>query len=892
MMNNLTTCPYCGVGCGVSATIDQQRIIAVTGDPQHPANRGRLCVKGSALHETTGPQDRLLHPRVDGQRVSWDEALDSVGARLRRIIATHGPRAVAMYVSGQLLTEDYYVANKLMKGFIGSSHIDTNSRLCMSSTVAGYKRAFGGDLMPCSYEDIDHAALIVLTGSNAAWNHPILYQRMARAKEANPALKLVVIDPRHTATSDLADLQLSLRPGSDALLFNAVLVALQRRNRLDRVFIEQHTEGFDAALQAAVDSAADLDAVAAATDLPVADLQLFLDWFCDTDKTLTFFSQGINQSSSGTDKVNAIINCHLASGRIGHPGMGPFSLTGQPNAMGGREVGGLANQLAAHMDFSQPEHIERVARFWQATNPATREGYKAVELFDAIERGEIRAVWIMATNPVVSLPDANRVRAALSQCELVIVSECMADTDTLALADIALPATTWGEKNGTVTNSERRISRQRGLVAPPGEARHDWWIICEVAKRLGHTQPFDYSGPAAIFREHAALSGFENDNRRGFNIGALAQLDDATYDRLQPIQWPVTAQHPEGTARLFHDGRFYTPSSRARFLPIAPQRPVQQPTPELPLILNTGRIRDQWHTMTRTGRAHRLLQHRREPFIEIHPGDAEQFGIVDQGLARLSNTLGQFTGRVSYSTNQRRGELFIPMHWNEQFSGCARSGVLLEAIVDPYSGQPEAKHGRVRIAPFPATWEARLLVRERPHLAPSAEYWTRVPLAHSTGYWLAATTRPDNWTDWCRQTLGTEPDLWLEDRSQGRYRACAIRNDRLEWVLLVEATPQLPDLAWLDRQFANDTIDHALRRQLLSASADREQPAGAVICSCFQVREPEIRAAIAQGNGSVAELGKRLKCGTNCGSCIPELRELLATAVNECPRTGEPRSCQ
>jgi assimilatory nitrate reductase catalytic subunit len=872
-MHQTTTCPYCGVGCGVQVQVAQQNIIAVSGDTDHPANHGRLCVKGSALHETTGAHARLLRPRVDGHECDWAHALDSVSQRLAAIIERDGPGAVAMYLSGQLLTEDYYVANKLMKGFIGSSHVDTNSRLCMSSTVAGYKRAFGGDLMPCSYDDIDAAELMLLVGSNAAWNHPILFQRIAAAKAANPNVKVVLLDPRRTASADIADLHLALKPGSDALIFNALLAELVRRERIDHDYIARHTEGFAAACEAACTSAPDLAQVARAADLPLADLAQLADWFCATERTLTFFSQGINQSSSGTDKVNAIINCHLATGRIGRPGMGPFSLTGQPNAMGGREVGGLANQLAAHMDFATPENIARVARFWHAPNMARQEGLKAVDLFDAIERGEIKAVWIMATNPVVSLPDADRVRRALQQCELVIVSECMAATDTLALADIALPASTWGEKNGTVTNSERRISRQRGLIPPPGEARHDWWIICEVAKRLGHAAAFDYPTPAAIFREHAALSGFENNGRRGFDISALSTLSDAAYDALTPIQWPVTATAPDGTARLFSDSRFFTPSGRARFLPIEPRAPKQQPDAEYPLVVNSGRIRDQWHTMTRTGRAARLSQHRPEPFIELHPDDARACGVADDTLALLHNRQGHFIARARVTDQQRRGEVFVPMHWNAQFSANARAGVLFAPVVDPVSGQPESKQGIAALQPLPTRWQARLLVRS-PRAAPGA-YWTRVPLEHCTSYWLADTESVADWQQWCREQLGQPASLWLEDRAAGRFRACHIHDGQLEWLLLVEPDNRLPELDWLDRQF-DGPLSTDTRRQLMAARPAGEQPSGTVICSCFQVREPAIRAAIEAGANSAQALGDTLKCGTNCGSCIPELKALIA----------------
>ncbi|MGA7799933.1 MAG: molybdopterin-dependent oxidoreductase, partial [Gammaproteobacteria bacterium] len=545
-----TVCPYCGVGCGVVPTAEDGGW-KVRGDGTHPANRGRLCSKGAALGETLGADGRLRHPQIAGARVTWDEALDAVADRLRDTISRHGPEAVAFYVSGQLLTEDYYVANKLMKGFIGAANIDTNSRLCMSSAVAAHKRAFGADAVPGCYEDLELADLVVFAGSNAAWAHPVLYQRIAAQKRRRPEMRVVVVDPRRTATCDIADLHLALAPGSDAVLFNGLLAHLYREDRLDLDYIDAHTEGFTAALLSARANAGSVPAVAAACGLPEADVAAFFRLFARTERTITFWSQGLNQSSSGVDKGNAVINCHLATGRIGRPGMGPFSITGQPNAMGGREVGGLANLLAAHMDFDDPAALERVRRFWGAPRLAQGPGLKAVELFDAVGRGEVKAVWIMATNPAVSLPEAERVRAALERCECVIVSDCVADTDTAACADILLPAAPWGEKEGTVTNSERRISRLRAFLPPTGEARPDWWMITGVARRLGFAESFAYDGPADIFREHAALSGLDNDGGRAFDISVLATLSDAEYDTLQPLQWPVTAARPLGTPRLY-----------------------------------------------------------------------------------------------------------------------------------------------------------------------------------------------------------------------------------------------------------------------------------------------------------------------------------------------------
>ncbi len=489
-----TTCPYCGVGCGVLASRTATGL-TVKGDPDHPANKGRLCSKGSALGETVGLEGRLLAPMVHGQEASWDDALTLVAQRFQQVIADHGPEAVALYVSGQMLTEDYYAANKLMKGFIGAANIDTNSRLCMASSVAGHRRAFGSDTVPGLYEDLELADLVVLTGSNLAWCHPVLYQRLAAAKAARPAMKVVVIDPRRTATCDLADLHLAIAPGSDAALFNAVLVAIADRGAASPA------NGYAEAVSAA--RASD----PAMTGLDPAILAEFCTLWASTEKVVTVYSQGINQSATGTDKVNAILNCHLATGRIGRPGMGPFSVTGQPNAMGGREVGGLANTLTCHLEIEDPAHRAAVQAYWSSPAMAQKPGLKAVDMFRAVADGRIKAIWIIHTNPVVTMPDADAVAAALKACPFVVVQDVTAATDTARLAHVLLPATAWGEKEGTVTNSDRTISRQRRVLPAPGQARDDWRIIAEVAARMGWAAGFDWPNAAAIFREYAGLVG-------------------------------------------------------------------------------------------------------------------------------------------------------------------------------------------------------------------------------------------------------------------------------------------------------------------------------------------------------------------------------------------------
>ncbi|TXT18354.1 MAG: nitrate reductase catalytic subunit, partial [bacterium] len=854
-----TTCPYCGVGCGVLVSREGDGF-AVRGDPDHPANLGRLCSKGAALGETLSLEDRLLHPEINGERAGWDEALDTVAGRFRQVIAEHGPDAVAFYVSGQLLTEDYYVANKLMKGCIGAANIDTNSRLCMSSAVAGHKRAFGSDTVPGCYDDLEQADLVVLVGSNAAWTHPVLYQRLAAAKAARPGMQVVLIDPRRTATADLADLHLAIRPGADAWLFHGLLNHLKRADAIDWAWLEAHVEGFGPAFAAVRDLS--IPRVARECGLDEADVAEFFRLFAATPRTVTAFSQGINQSSSGVDKVNAILNVHLASGRIGKPGATPFSLTGQPNAMGGREVGGLANQLAAHMDFD-PAALERVGRFWKAPNLARAPGLKAVDLFEAVGAGRIKALWIMATNPVVSLPEADAVKAAIGACEFVVVSDVTADTDTAALAHVLLPAAAWGEKDGTVTNSERRISRQRAFLPAPGEARPDWWIVAEVGKRMGFHEAFDFAGPADIFREHAALSGFENGGSRDFDISGLLPCPQAfaeSYDALEPVQWPVRGR--TGTPRLFTDGGFFTPSGKARMLAAPPRGPARQPDGERPYVLNTGRIRDQWHSMTRTGKAARLLAHIDEPFLALHPSDLVRSGLRAGGLARVSNAHGELLARVVESPHQAPGQVFAPIHWNSRFSARGRVGVLVNAITDAVSGQPEFKQTPVALEPYAAVWHGFVLSRT-PLATPDSGYWTRVRAKACWRLELAGMEADMPWPESLRARFGAAGD-WIElrDPAAGRYRAALLRDGRLEMACFFDvAAAVLPPRHWLEELFTKSGLEREERIALLAGRPATAADDGAIICACFGVGEKALKRAIAEGADSVEALGLRLKAG-------------------------------
>lgn len=859
------------------AGVDARGTVTIEGDPAHPANFGRLCSKGLALGETTGSEGRLLHPVVDGQQQDWDTALDAVANRFRHIIDTHGPEAVALYVSGQLLTEDYYVANKLVKGYFGTANIDTNSRLCMSSAVAGHQRAFGADVVPGCYEDIEQADMVVITGSNLAWCHPVVYQRLVAAKKARPAMHVVVIDPRGTATCDIADQHLALAPGSDVALFSGLFTYLHEHGHTDGKYLAERTGGLVEALRA---GATPITEAARICHLDIAALRDFFQRFGATEKVVTIFSQGVNQSSAGTDKVNSIINCHLLTGRIGRPGTGPFSITGQPNAMGGREVGGLANMLAAHMALDDADDRHRVQQFWGSPAIASRPGLKAVDLFEAIHAGTIKAVWIIATNPVVSLPDASRVREALRRCDVVVVSDIRQGTDTGRLAHILLPATGWAEKDGSVTNSERRISRQRGFLPAPGEARPDWWMLCAVARRLGYAG-FDYANPAEIFAEHARLSGLENNGTRAFDISGLAGLGPTAYDALSPTQWPVTSSTPAGTARLCQQ-HFYTDDGRARFVPVGYRAPANAPDDAFPFVLNTGRIRDQWHTMTRTGLAPRLSAHRPEPFVEIHPRDALLCAVRDGSLARVRSAWGEVILRVIFCTEMARGQVFVPIHWSNQTASDARIGKLVNPAVCPVSGEPEFKHTPVTIAPFVVEWHGFALTRATIRTRDLA-WWARASGERFARYELAGREQPADWSDWARRLLGADDDadlLEFADPGAGVYRAALLANDAIEACLFVSPQPDLPAREWLAGLFAKSTLTLADRVALLAgrpggAGAD----GGATVCACFGVGRNTLLRAINQHALATPEaIGQCVKAGTNCGSCVPELRKLLAEA--------------
>ncbi|MFN3415336.1 MAG: molybdopterin-dependent oxidoreductase [Caldimonas sp.] len=922
-----STCPYCGVGCGVIIESQGAQITGVRGDPEHPANFGRLCTKGSTLHLTASAplaqHTRLLRPMRRAQRgqapqaVGWDAALDEAAGRFADTVDRHGPDAVGFYISGQLLTEDYYVFNKLAKGLIGTNNIDTNSRLCMSSAVAAYKLTLGADAPPNCYEDVDHAEVIFIAGSNTAYAHPILFRRIEDAKRANPKLRIIVADPRRTETAELADLYLPLQPGTDVALFHGMLHVLLWEQLTDPAFIAAHTHGFEALRRRVLDfppqEAARLCGIETAALIEAAR------WFGQSRATLSLYCQGLNQSSSGTAKNAALINLHLATGQIGRPGAGPFSLTGQPNAMGGREVGGLANLLSAHRDLSNPQHRAEVARLWGVADVPATPGKTAVEMFEAAARGEIKALWIACTNPAQSLPDQATVRKALERCEFVVVQEAFATTATCAYADLLLPASTWGEKEGTVTNSERRISRVRAAVVPPGEARADWHIAVEFARRLearwparlnGQATLFPYDTPEAIWNEHR-----ESTRGRDLDITGLSYADlEHT-----PRQWPC----PEGQApraRLYEDGRFPTPDGRARFADVAYTPPAEPRDARYPFSLTTGRLRDHWHGMSRTGLLGRLFGHVGEPAVQLHPQDMVRRGLKDGDLVHLTSRRGSIVLPVQGSEQVSLSQAFLAMHWGEEFlSGASSTGERLAGVnalttpaVCPTSKQPELKHAAVKVLKAELPWtflgaawlpvgQAHRAIAALRTLMPHFAYASCVPFGREPSergvlgvLFRAAAYEPpgDELLARIEEELGLAGAevLRYADRRRGQRRAMRLvpgghgRQDaRLEAFALAGDTRAE---AWVRALLQDELPAQAYGRALLAPGAKPPAtlaPRSRQVCTCLNVTESEILATLAQCQGSaeerLAHLQAERRCGTQCGSCVPELRRLVRTGL-------------
>jgi len=894
-----STCAYCGVGCGVEAQPQADGSLKIRGDNQHPANYGKLCAKGLALGETVSETGRLVSPLLHGKPVTWENALSRVADKFKRTIEAHGKNSVAFYLSGQLLTEDYYVANKLMKGFIGSANVDTNSRLCMSSSVAAHKRAFGNDIVSGCYEDIDHAELFVLVGSNLAWCHPILFQRIKARMAQYPKVKVIVIDPRVTASCDIASQHLALKPGSDVALFNGLLAYISRHQFIDSAYVTEHTEGMDDAIACATFDAGDMMALSNTTDLSQDQLLAFFAAFTDTNKVMTLYSQGVNQSTQGTDKVNSIINCHLATGKIGKPGATPFSVTGQPNAMGGREVGGLANTLAAHMEFGDNEAHQLISDFWQTDKLATKPGLIATDMFDAMDRGEIKAVWIMATNPLVSLPDSNKIKRALNRCEFVVVSDCIEHTDTTEYADLLLPAQGWGEKSGTVTNSERRISRQRKVMATLGDAKPDWWIISRVAQHMGFERAFNYQHEAEIFKEYCQMTRLGNidGSSRALNLAGLSELNIGDYINLPPQQWPIAQPQDEIVhQRMFSDGRFFTPSKKAQFIEVVQQDSPQRLSDKYPLRLNSGRLRDQWHTMTRTGRSAKLSRHQVEPCILINPRQAENMGIKSGKLAKLSSSKGHFIGRAVLSTQVTMDTLFVPIHWSDGNASHAKVCELITTHTDPYSRQPELKHTPVSITPFELQSEAQLLSTKALSLKElqdyEFDYWIKQKVDAGFLYRLASKGSPDELklqidkllssvssTDPLPSKKHTRLDYY--NKESQTYRSLLTDDNQISQGYLISTEIIEDKVSWFDNLLTRD-LDKDIAQTLFSGIAQGNLAKGKIICTCKQVGKTQLCVAIADHHVTeVIELTRLTQAGSGCGSCVSELKELLAKQVSE-----------
>lgn len=906
-----TTCPYCGVGCGVTATVQQTALgqkVTVMGDVNHPSNFGKLCIKGSNLADTIGLETRVLQPMSgrktsnDNQRktIDWETATDLIANKFQQCIDDYGRDSIAFYVSGQLLTEDYYVVNKFVKGYLGTANIDTNSRLCMSSAVAAHKRAFGEDLVPASYEDFEHTDMVVLVGSNTAWCHPVLYQRIMKAKEERD-LFVVVIDPRFTATCETADLHLPILPGQDVSLFNGLLQYLHQNNYTDSAFVNTHTQGLEALL-ASSEPEKNIADIAIKTGISRDKLELFFEKFANTEKVMTLFSMGVNQSSRGVDKANSIINAHLLTGKIGKLGSAPFSMTGQPNAMGGREVGGLANMLASHMDLDNPKHQQLVQGFWNSPRISTQVGLKAVDLFEAVEAGKIKAIWIMATNPVVSLPNADQVKRALETCEFVVVSDICKDTDTTQYADILLPALGWGEKDGTVTNSERRISRQKAFLDAPEQTKADWWAVAQVAKKLGFSG-FNFENSHDIFKEHAQLSAYQNADIserdstgtfRYFNLKGLTNLSFQQYDSLEPVQWPILKkdQQENTYSRLFSNGQFSHADGKAKFIATHAIDPVHQTSSEYPLILNTGRIRDQWHTMTRTGLSANLSTHKAEPFCEIHPNDALKFGLKEGELVEVKSAWGNCVLRTVVSDNIRRGQIFAPIHWNDQFASDARIGKVVNPVVDAISGEPEFKHTPVFIQPFYTQWQGVFYVRHGfEHLVKASientVWWTKIQTTKAVRYELADRRRFTEITEHVKELLPFDDEsfewLNLEDQTAHISHSVVLQEGQLIASLYIAPKALLPDRDWVASLFKRERLSAMHRKALLAGQAiSVGNSEGPLVCSCFKVGKNRIIETIKEQNIShEKQVTAYLKAGGNCGSCLPEIRGLIKACQME-----------
>jgi len=893
-----STCCYCGVGCGVIIHSENDKIIDVKGDPEHPANFGRLCTKGSTLHLSAKLDSRLLYPELrtnrdlPRKRATWDESLDMAVEKFAKTIETHGPDSVAFYLSGQLLTEDYYVFNKLAKGLIGTNNVDTNSRLCMSSAVAGYKVTLGADAPPACYEDIDHTECLLIAGSNTAFAHPIIYRRIEAAKEKNPNLKIVVVDPRQTDTAKAADLHLAILPGTDVALFNGMLHVMLWEGMLDHAYIDAYTNGFSELKETVREYTPKM--VADICGIKEADIITAAKWF-GKGPSLSMYCMGLNQSVHGTEKNAALINLHLATGQIGKPGAGPFSLTGQPNAMGGREVGGMATLLSGHRDLANAEHRAEVAKLWGVDSVPEAPGKSAIEMFDAVKEGSIKALWIACTNPAHSMPDLNSVLEALDTAEFVVVQDAFNNTETGQYADVLLPASTWGEKEGSVTNSERRITRVNPAVATPAEARHDWDIVVDFAQRLEkrlakNSELFPYTTTEQIFNEH-------RETTRGRDLD-ITGLSYALLNEQGPQQWPFKEGDVTGKARLYADGVFQKPDGKAQFVNAVYKGTADKTDARYPLHLLTGRLRDQWHGMSRTGNVAQLFNHAEEPVIQMSADDMMRRSIKNGDIVRVSNKRGSLVLPAQLSDEVKPSQTFIPMHWGSQSMHGLGVNALMPPTYDKTSKQPELKHTAIKLEKLELPW--RMTVMRTIHSLDvmqqirgflshfeyaSCGLFGRETEAHCGMLILRAahTEAPDEQViqdiDALLGMTGDAPLLNYLDAKRGISKRILVETnlENKAEVTGVRLVGETLATAWLKDVMGTGEFSPELRRWALaplSAPPAGQRSRGKIVCNCLDVAENEIIDNIQLG-ADLITLQNKLKCGTQCGSCVPELKQLV-----------------
>jgi assimilatory nitrate reductase catalytic subunit len=980
-----STCCYCGVGCGVIIHSQNDKIIDVKGDPDHPANFGRLCTKGATLHLSAKADNRALYPEMrltreaTRKRVSWDTSLDYLAEKFAQTIAKYGPDSVAFYISGQLMTEDYYVFNKLAKGLIGTNNVDTNSRLCMSSAVTGYKATLGADAPPACYEDIDHAQCLFIAGSNTAFAHPIIYRRIEDARAHNPNLKIIVVDPRRTDTAQAADLHLAILPGTDVALFNGMLHVMLWEGLLDMAFINAHTNGFAELKETLREYTPKM--VADICGIKESDIIQAAKWF-GAGPTLSMYCMGLNQSIHGTDKNAALINLHLATGQIGKPGAGPFSLTGQPNAMGGREVGGMANLLSGHRDLANAEHRAEIAKLWGVESVPEKAGKTAIEMFDAVKNGEIKAIWIACTNPAHSMPDLNNVLVALENAELVVVQDAFNNTDTCKYADVLLPASTWGEKEGTVTNSERRITRVNPAIAPPAEAKHDWQIMVDFAQRLevrlaeNHPHPHPNPLPQGEGTENLAKSpspfgrGARGEGERGseatpatlfpytsteqiFNEhvettrGRDLDITGLSYDLLNqqgPQQWPFTANHaaqlppipvreawattilpiaapaqlpplPVGegwgegntvtlsNARLYADGIFQKPDGRAQFINAVYKATADKTDARHPLHLLTGRLRDQWHGMSRTGNVAQLFNHAEEPVIQMSSDDMMRRNLKNGDIVKVQNKRGSLILPVQMSDEVQPAQTFVAMHWGSQFMHGLGVNALMPPNFDKTSKQPELKHTAIKLEKLELPWrmtimrncqDLELLTKVRSLLQDfsyaSCGLFGRENESNKAGMLIlraAHETAPDHdliaKIDALLNMTDDAPCLNYNDAKRGISKRILVENVTGKAAVTgVRLMGETLAADWLKDvmttgAFSDETHYKEFSRWALaplSASPAGQRARGKIVCNCLDISQNEIVENI-ELDADLITLQNKLKCGTECGSCVPELKKLV-----------------